>query len=172
MKEPPRKRRTREHRIADLSINYVERQALLCGFLVERITHDYGIDLEMVTFNRKGEIEEGKVFLQVKASDRVRMVGNGASLAFRVERSDLVSWLAQPMPVVLVVYDARRDKACWLYVQSYFRTLKDFNLFAAGQSITVQIPARNALDVSAMRRFRRFRDRILEQFRSVIHDEG
>jgi hypothetical protein len=41
----PRKRRTREHVIADLSVNHVERQALLCGFSVERIRVDYGIDL-------------------------------------------------------------------------------------------------------------------------------
>ena len=34
-----RKRRTREHIIADLSVNYVERQALLCGHTIERVVH-------------------------------------------------------------------------------------------------------------------------------------
>ena len=38
----PRKRRTREHVIADLAVNHVERQALLCGFTIERVVHDYG----------------------------------------------------------------------------------------------------------------------------------
>ncbi len=45
-KEPaPRtKRRTREHVIADLSTNHVERHALLCGLSVERRVHDCGAD--------------------------------------------------------------------------------------------------------------------------------
>ena len=51
-----RKRRTRQHVIADLSANYVERCALLCGFSVERIRLDYGIDLIVHTYNRHGEI--------------------------------------------------------------------------------------------------------------------
>ena len=36
----PRKRRTREHVIADLSVNHVERQALLCGYAIERWFHE------------------------------------------------------------------------------------------------------------------------------------
>src|SRR5262245_7909639 len=67
-----RKRRTRQHVIADLAVNHVERQALLCGFTAERMAHDYGIDLELATFNRRGEIEEGKILMQVKASERLR----------------------------------------------------------------------------------------------------
>jgi hypothetical protein len=35
------KTRTREHVLADLSINHVERQVLLCGFSVDRVQHDY-----------------------------------------------------------------------------------------------------------------------------------
>jgi hypothetical protein len=46
-----RKTRTREHVIADLSINHVERQLLLCGCSVERVYHDYGYDLTMTSFN-------------------------------------------------------------------------------------------------------------------------
>ena len=52
-----RKRRTREHVIADLSVNFVERQVLQCGHTLERVFHDYGIDLVMHSYNDKGEIE-------------------------------------------------------------------------------------------------------------------
>jgi hypothetical protein len=96
MKKLPRKRRTRDHVIADLSVNHVERHALLCGFVVERVVHDYGIDLELFTFNRVGEIEEGHVLLQLKASDRFEIRAGQATFAFRIERGDLVLWLAQP----------------------------------------------------------------------------
>jgi hypothetical protein len=171
MKKPLRKRRTREHMIADLSVNHVERHALLCGFVVQRQIHDYGIDLEMTTFTRQGEIEEGKVFLQLKASNRLRLRPQQLAFPFRVERSDLVLWLAQPLPVILIVYDARKQVAYWLYVQSYFRRQKGFNLFTAGQTVTVRVPTANVVNTAAMRRFGRFRNRVLEQMREVIHEE-
>ena len=44
-----RKRRTRSHIIADFSANFVEKQALICGYSVERIIHDYGVDLLLYT---------------------------------------------------------------------------------------------------------------------------
>lgn len=171
MRKPTRKRRTRQHIIADLAVNHVERRALLCGFVVERLVHDYGIDLEVFTFNPRGEIEEGKILLQVKASDRPDIRPQSATLTFRTDRRDLVSWLNQPMPVVLIVSDVGRDSAYWLYVQSYFAKLEDFNLFTAGKTVTVQIPLGNRVNRTAMRRFARFRDRVLEQMREMIHEE-
>lgn len=171
MKKTLRKRRTREHVIADLSVNFVERQVLLCGFTVERMVHDYGVDLEVFTFNRQGEIEEGKILVQVKASDRLRIQSGKTDFPQRIARADLVFWLAQPMPVILIVYDAAQDVAYWLYVQSHFARRKDFNLFAAGKELTIQIPTRQSLNANAFRRFARFRDRILEQVKEVIHDQ-
>jgi uncharacterized protein DUF4365 len=166
-----RKRRTRQHIIADLSVNHVEHQALLCGFSVERLIHDYGIDLEVFTFNRKGEIEEGKILLQIKASDQLAVRPAKTTFAFRIERKDLVLWLAQPMPVILVVYEAPKDIAYWLYIQSYFSKRKDFNLFAAGKKITLHIPIKNVVHPTAMRRFAGFRDRVLKQLRGLIYEE-
>lgn len=52
-----RKRRTREHVIANLGVNFVERQALLCGFSVERVVHDYGTDLLLFTYDNDGSTE-------------------------------------------------------------------------------------------------------------------
>ena len=57
--------------------------------------------------------------------------------AFRIERSDLVGWLAQPLPVILIVSDASEDRAHWLHVQGHFAALPDFNLFAVGKRLTV-----------------------------------
>ena len=90
MKKPRGKRRTREHVIADLSVNFVERQALLCGYVVERIIHDYGIDLEMITFNKAGEMEAGKILLQLKATDGLKVHPGQASFPFPIDRADLV----------------------------------------------------------------------------------
>src|SRR5262245_29517790 len=52
-----RKRRTREHVIADLGINHVERIVLRCGHTVERYWHDYGFDLQLHTYDNNGECE-------------------------------------------------------------------------------------------------------------------
>jgi hypothetical protein len=171
MRKPERKRRTRQHVLADLSVNHVERHVLRCGWTVERMVHDYGIDLELFTFDKTGAVQEGTVQMQLKATERLRRRPGGATFPFRVQRSDLGFWLAQPMPVLLILYEARKDTAYWLYVQSYFRSQTEFNLFAAAKTITVGVPVANVVTPAAVRRFARFRDRILEQIRKVIHEE-
>ncbi|MCI0456579.1 MAG: DUF4365 domain-containing protein [Gemmataceae bacterium] len=168
----PRKRRTREHVIADLSVNHVERQALLCGFSVERVRHDYGLDLILSTYNKRGEVESGEIFLQLKATNRVQLVGKGQFVAYRLERTDLHAWLRQFLPVVLVVYDAPADRAYWLYVQAYFEKQPGFDLKRAGETVTVRIPTSNVLDPDAIRTFARYRDRVGAQLEGkVIHAE-
>jgi len=101
---PPKKQRSREHVIADLSVNFVERQALLCGFSVERIVHDYGIDLVLSTYTKNGEPQPGEILLQVKATDHLRVVREGRFVSCRIERAHLRLWLAETFPVILVVY--------------------------------------------------------------------
>jgi len=171
MKSVTRKRRTREHVIADLSVNHVERHALLCGYTLERFRHDYGMDLALFTYNSEGEVDDGSILLQMKASDGLRLRRGQSLFSVRVDRRDLVHWLAQAMPVILVVYDARKDVAYWLYVQSYFQKRERFNLFTAGKSVTVHLPVANVVNAVAIRRFAGFRDRILEQTSEVIHEE-
>src|SRR5690348_15674465 len=70
--ESRRKQRTREHVIADLSVNHVERLVFKCGYTVQRATADYGYDLWLETYNETGEIEDDHLRLQVKASDNLR----------------------------------------------------------------------------------------------------
>ncbi len=144
---------------------------LRCGWVVERSVRDYGIDLQLVTFSRAGDVEDGKVLLQLKASDRLRLRSGQRTISFRIDRRDLVHWLAQVMPVFLIVYDGRKDVAYWLYVQSYFRRQEGFSLFTAGQTVTVHLPVTNVVTTGAVRQFARFRNRVNAQLRKVIHDE-
>jgi hypothetical protein len=172
MRNRPRKRRTREHIIADLSVNHVEKHALLCGHVIVRIVHDYGIDLELVTFNRRGETEPGNVLLQLKATDRYKRGPKIDVLSTRIERADLVSWLSEPMPVILVLYNAQEDSAHWVYVQRYFHELADFNIFSAGKTITVRIPTTHVVNADAIRQFADYRDRILRKMEGVSHGQN
>jgi Domain of unknown function (DUF4365) len=170
-KAPPRKRRTREHVIADLGVNHVERQILLCGYSVERVVHDYGIDLLLFTYNAEGEVERGESRIQVKATEQVQRLATRQTLGFRLARADVQAWLAEAMPVFLVVYDAGTDRAYWLYIQAYFASLPRFNLFRAGASIRVQIPDSQVLNPQAIRLWTHYRDRILQQMDEVVHHD-
>ena len=104
-----RKIRTREHVLADLSANYVEKQALLCSFAVDRVRLDYGIDLMVRTFNPRGEVENGWIPFQLKGTDRIKLVDGGRAVSCRIERADLRHWLNEWDPIILVLYDARAE---------------------------------------------------------------
>jgi hypothetical protein len=54
-----RKRRTREHIIADQSVNHVERFVIDEGHTVQRQEHDYGYDLNVITYDSDGYVEPG-----------------------------------------------------------------------------------------------------------------
>jgi hypothetical protein len=166
-----RKRRTREHVIADLGLNHVERFVLRCGHTMERFRHDYGFDLLLFTYDNNGEYENGDVRLQVKASDKLPPPKGGA-VAWRVDCAHLRHWLNEPMPVILIVYDAQRDMAYWLYIQQYFEARRVVQVAAGRGTLTVKLPKDNVLDEKTVRRFSRFRDIIVAQSRGVIrhHD--
>jgi hypothetical protein len=101
-----RKKRTREHIIADLCTNYVEYFIIVNGFSVERVEKDYGYDLIMFTYDNHGEIENGQVYLQLKATDNISIVDN--TITFSVSIKDLNLWIKEPMPVFIILYDANR----------------------------------------------------------------
>jgi Domain of unknown function (DUF4365) len=168
-KPEKKKRRTREHVIADLSINHVERQALLAGFAVQRIVRDYGIDLFIATYDPSGEVENGEIRIQLKATDSPRLVREGQRVAVRVDQGDFRHWIMEPMPVVLAVYDATQDEAYWLYVQEHFESGRAGRLDRAGAKMTVHVPRTNIVTPAAMRCFAGFRDRILLQLGGLTH---
>ncbi len=78
-------------------------------------------------------------------------------------------WLREIAPVILIVYDALREDAYWLYVQAYFESLADFDLSRVEGSVTVPVPILNKLDAGAVRRFALFRDAISDQLEEINH---
>jgi hypothetical protein len=156
-----RKRRTREHVIADLSVNHVEWLVLRCGWTAERKRHDYGIDLNIDTYNAAGEVENGRISVQLKATDALKRSADGTVIPVRLEWRDLLFWLNEMMPVILVLYDAQEDNAYWLYLQEYFRQQQWTRRAGASTTVTVYVPMDNVLDDSALRRLGQFRDECL-----------
>jgi hypothetical protein len=165
MKPLPRKRRTRAHVIADLSVNHVEKRILECGWTVQRFNPDYGLDLLMTTFNRRGEIENGDVRLQIKASDSIKLDRSRNAIAVSLEWRDMVYWLNEPLPVILVVYDAKIDKAWWLYLQETFRAAKRSLATRPLVKLTLSVPLANVVKWQAVLGFGRFRNAALARTR-------
>lgn len=134
-------------------MNQVERQILLSGFTMEHIVHDYGYDALVFVYNENGETVPGLLYFQIKAMEAATWLKGGRNMAFRVEKTHLQHWLAEPMPVILCVYEAGSDTTVWLYVQKYFEHLPGFNLFQAGQTVTVHIPKSQSLTPDAVAQF-------------------
>ncbi len=77
----PRKQRTREHIIADLSVHHVEGFILEEGHTVQTVERDYGYDLLLFTYDEYGYVEPGLLFIQLKSAERLQAVE--FSLCFR-----------------------------------------------------------------------------------------
>ena len=115
----PRKRRTRQHVIADLSVHHVERFILDEGHIAQRLSTDYSYDLIMRTFDDEGYAEPGVVYFQLKASESLQAFGS--AFLFDVDIRDYNLWIQEEMLVVLILFDASRRRAYWLAVQRYFK---------------------------------------------------
>jgi hypothetical protein len=154
-----RKTRTRQHIIADLSVNYVERQVLLAGYTLERITRDYGMDLTMTTFSSDGQIENELIWFQVKATDTVQIASDGLTASLRIESADLRFWLMEMMPVILVLYDVSGDRAFWVEIQEYVKQI-DIDADEIGDSVTIRMPVSNLITSKSINYFRDRKEQI------------
>ncbi len=142
----PRKRRTREHVIADIAVNHVERFVYEAGYTCERIIHDYGYDLKVTTFDSSGYIESEQISLQIKSSERFVPLKGSAPFAVRVSIMDVNNWMQEPMPVFLILHDVARRCSYWVYVQRYFQR----NPAAIGKTtrgtVTIRVEVRNRVN--------------------------
>src|SRR5262249_18104100 len=60
----PLRKRTREHIIASLSANTIERYFLKKGHTVLKTDQDYGVDLMVYTHDQYGYVEAGNIYIQ------------------------------------------------------------------------------------------------------------
>ncbi len=163
----PRKRRTRQHIIADLSINHVERFVLRCGYSAERIIYDYGTDLSISTYNALGEIENGAIYVQVKATDTpVDPISLTIPIVLNVK--DLDFWLQEPMPFILILYEVQAEVAYWYYLQAKLSAL---DLSKLGNTHTIYLEKQNILDESAVDLFATYKNQVLYQIQESFRHE-
>lgn len=162
---PKRKRRTREHVIADLSTNYLERLVLQKGHVLRRPEHDYGVDAIMFHFDEQGQIENGEIRFQLKASDALKVIRKGSVISFPIKTGDLDHWSMEIHPFILVVFDAQKENAYWLHIQEYVVRHRDA-LDGARDSINVHIPVASELTASSVDFFRALSLKVIQHLRS------
>jgi hypothetical protein len=155
-----RKRRTREHIIADLSRHHVEGFVLRCGYTVERFENDYGFDLGIYTYDDNGEIENGVIAIQLKATEGIRWLRDGNTFSFRLSSRDIDYWRGELTPVLLIVYDVVESKAYWRHIQEYFSGRSVPNNQA---SISITMPRQNIVTEETIRQFRQSKQAVFSQ---------
>ena len=148
----PRKRRTRQHMIADLGVHHVEWLILQEGHTFQRLSSDYGYDLVLFTYDAKGYLEPGLVFIQVKASEELQSVGG--AFVYDLDIRDYNLWVREEWPIVLTLFDATQAEAFWLPVQRYFRAAETGQPRKGAKTVRVRVPSNKPIDRQAIREMR------------------
>jgi hypothetical protein len=117
--------------------------------------------MNLYTYSGSGEIENGCVYVQLKATDKPKYSTDGTFISFSIYKSDLEYWLEEPLPVILVIYDAQIDKAYWLHVQGHFQSIAGFNLETIGDTHTVRIRTDQVVNQEAIFKFASLRNDFL-----------
>jgi Domain of unknown function (DUF4365) len=148
----PRKQRTRQHVIADLSVHHVEGFILEEGHTAQRLSTDYSYDLLLRTFDEQGYAEPGLVYIQLKAAESLQAVG--FDYVFDVDIRDYHLWIREEMPVILILFDASRRKAYWLAVQRFFQEDVARQPKKGAKTVRVRVSRRRRVHGGAIERMR------------------
>jgi hypothetical protein len=148
----PRKQRTREHVLADLSVHHVEGIILIEGHTVQRLTSDYGYDLVMFTYDDLGFLEPGLVYFQLKAAEKLQETGN--TYFYDLDIRDYNLWIREKLPVILVLFDASRQRAYWRCVQIYFGEDVTRRPKKGAKTVRMRIPKHQALNRKGISKIR------------------
>jgi hypothetical protein len=147
----PRKQRTRQHVIADQSVNYVER-FIDEGHTAQRLEKDYGYDLFLFTYDELGYAEPSLVCLQLKAAESLHAVGS--AFVFDLDIRDYNLWMLEKTPVILILFDASRRRAYWISIRDYFTENAARRPKKGAKTVRVRVPKRQVVNRRAIATFR------------------
>src|SRR5437868_15281542 len=157
----PRKQRTREHVIADQSVNHLERFIIDEGHTAQRLEKDYGYDLLLFTHDDQGYVEPGLVYLRLKAAETLQAADS--DYLFDLDIRDYNLWLLEEMPVILILFDASRRRAFWIHFQSYFKEDSARQPKPGAKTVRVYLPMRQAVNRRAVEKMRTLKEEFLNR---------
>lgn len=129
---------------------------------------DYGYDGSITTFDSNGEIENGYVFIQLKATDHLGRLKKAQGLSYTLSKQHIDLWHDEPMPVYLVLFDAINEVGYWLYLQQYFAQLKIDPATITSKSLTVYLDPKNVFDSTTPAKWRDDKLMVLRQIAGKI----
>ncbi len=146
-----------------------DRRVLGKGPTVLKTEQDYGVDLVVFTYSNNGFVEAGNIYIQLKATDAPVISADRTFYSFSISTRDYNAWTIEPMPVILILYDAAANNAYWHYVQGYFAANPPTRPQATADSVTVRIPAKNLFDKKTVDYCRTKKQAVLKQIQGVIN---
>ena len=127
-------KRTRSHRLEDISIQRVER-CLPDRWIVRRKDKDYGVDLEVEIFDESDEATGLIFYAQVKATDDPSKAG---ALSMKIDRLDYLSSLDSPS--IIVRYFSGTDSFRWMWLTNIYAQIGS----VAGATATIRFDEETA----------------------------
>jgi hypothetical protein len=106
----------------------------------------------MWTFDAQGFVEPGSVYFQFKAAESLQAVAS--EYVFDLDIRDYHLWMLEKPPVILVLFDATRRRACWLCVQRYFGADAARQPKKGAKTVRVRVPIRQVVNRRAIARMR------------------
>ena len=144
-------KRTRSHQIEDLSRNRLHAGFESCGWTVEDLAKDYGEDLLVRIFDR-GVATPYSFFVQAKATDRIATFIRQKVVAFPIETGHLRHWVRFSEPVILTLWDSKRDVTYWVCVQDAVKRMGISESAYKRKTLSVAIPLANQLNQDGLLR--------------------
>jgi hypothetical protein len=131
----------------------VEKQVLMAFCTFERYNRQQNsYDGHIFTYSESGEFERGAIFVQVKATDKLRHSKKHSGYEVRIDTRDLTLWAEEALPILLVLYDAENDVGYFTEMGEYFdknrHLLKDIHKFRR-----IFIPIENLFKLEAVKKY-------------------
>ncbi|MEU6504316.1 DUF4365 domain-containing protein [Streptomyces californicus] len=100
--------RPRSHEIAALAVSAVSQEWIKSGAAVEEVRNDYGEDL-LVQTSWQGEMDDCRIWVQVKGRETVKRNRKGELPALRVPGGHASRWVNTADTVVIAVWDVSQE---------------------------------------------------------------
>jgi hypothetical protein len=153
-----------------MSFHYLGYLIVRCGFTFEADPRtDYGYDGSVFTFDAHGRIENSCIFIQLKATDHIKMSHDKKYAHFRLSKRDVDLWQDEIAPVYLVIFDSREIKAYWIYLQKYFQQKGICAGSLKAETMTIKLETTKIVDDKAIRTWRIDKAVVLANIGQVSH---
>ena len=111
-------------------------------------------------------------YLQLKSTDNIGKYRRSEGYSYPFEIEYLEIWINEPMPVILILFDAINERAYWTYLQAYVRKTR-FPTNTGKKSFTVRFGEDNVVSTEAVCKWKKYKDRILSQSKgNITHDDS